>query len=111
MTPEERAEKLVNDESWGAYDYRKLEKLIAAQIKEAVDLAVDEALISYQEDAVKTNAKMVAEAYENAAKIADLGPGPGAMVEVDGDVRDPGAVATGYLRWVARKIRALKDKP
>lgn len=39
LTPEERAEKLVNDESWGAYDYRKLEKLIAAQIAEAYEEA------------------------------------------------------------------------
>jgi hypothetical protein len=51
-----------------------------------------------------------AEAYEDAAKIAETGPGPGAIVEVDGDVRDPGAVATGYQKWIARKIRARKDE-
>lgn len=43
---------------------------------------------------------------EDAAMIAEMGPGPGKIVYVDGDVRDQSVIATGIKNWIAQRIRA-----
>jgi len=49
-------------------------------------------------------------ALEEAAKIAEEGPGPAGVVHCDGDVRDPGVVVSGFQKWIADRIRSLKSE-
>lgn len=48
-----------------------------------------------------------AEAFEQAAQIAENGPPPGSIVHCDGDISDPGVVVTGLQKWIANRIRSL----
>lgn len=49
-----------------------------------------------------------AEARERAENISLKGPPPGSVIQVDGDVRDPGVVVTGFQRWIADKISQMQ---
>lgn len=115
MTPEERAEKIINsfappqlaDRKYWTQADRSLAIIIAAQIREAVDERDEE--ISRLRSALKDHNKAIqtsmleeakAEAYEEAAKYLEI-----QASLIRGDWNGP-----DILNRMAHEIRALKDK-
>jgi hypothetical protein len=123
MTPEERAEKIVK--IFMGYEVKQASfyDQVLAEIREAVEEALAQRDLEQFGEAFVLNGKRIgpneiykstadyvkeakAEAYQDAAKIAESGPTPGSIVQVDGDVRDPAALVSGYQKWIANKIHA-----
>lgn len=111
MTPKELAEEIVLASRQDRYAQATVfgahvESLLTAALNEAIENERDVALPHRKMELIGA----ASAAYEYAAKIAEQGPPPGAIVRVDGDVRDPGVVVTGFQQWIAKQIRAKAAK-